>query len=1042
MKKITLFFMCLVFAGLNVLWAQNVQVSGVVTDAAGPIIGATVAVKSGNAFAVTDVNGGYAISVPTNAVLVFTMSGMITQEIPVNGRTVIDVAMTEDVRLLDEVVVLAYGNVVSKAAYTGAASTIKGEKLAKEQTSNLSKGLAGKVPGLQTFSSTGQPGSAASINIRGLGSISASTAPLIVLDGVPYEGNLNQINNQDVESMTVLKDAAAISIYGARGSNGIILITTKKGQSGKPQISFENRTGFNDRGVPAYDVMTSPKDYYELYWESIRNRRMYTQNVSAAAAGLFASQTLVSNLGNYNSYDVPSNVLVDPFTGRLNPNANLLYYDNWQEEAFTYGLRQENNVSVRGGTDKTRYFASVNYLYDQAYTVNSSFQRISGRLSLDQEVNSWFSMGMNMAMANTVSNSPNVGSTTLSSIFYTGQMIAPIFPVYRRDADGNKMYDPNTGKVLYDYGVTEGHARPFGANSNALAQQERDIRKYTTDVINAKAYATVSFLNDFKLTANASIDNFHNGSITFQTPDGGDAENVGGRGTKQHGRYYVMNINQILDWERSFGDDHTMAVKLVHETKKDNSSSLWAQRENFLIPTNPELANSAVLVDASGSSAEYALEGYLAQANYNFRSKYYFSALYRRDASSVFHPDSRWGNFYAVSAAWRVKQENFMQNISWLDDFKLRVSYGTQGNDIIGNNQPYLDQYEVVNIEGVLGLGQVFRGNKDITWEKSKTFNAGFESRLFDRLALTFEYFVKNTDDMIYHKPLPPSMGLPSSRIENSMAMRNTGIELDLNWDIIKTVDWYWNFEFNLTHYVNKLTKLPPDRPQNGWATGSYYRKIGSGAYNWYTYKYAGVNPDTGAPQYYADVTDNDGNITGTELVDDTGLATRYDLNTSAIPDIYGGFSTSVNYKGFDLSITAAYQIGGWVEDSPYSALMAGGRSGQVFHKDMYQRWTPNNVNSNIPRLEENNLNIGASSDRFLTSGTHLALRNVILGYNFPKSVLSGIGVDLLRVYVVADNLWLFSARKGFDPRQSFTGSAGYIYSAARTISLGLSINF
>jgi TonB-linked SusC/RagA family outer membrane protein len=1015
----------------------------VVTDSADgqPLPGVSVVVKGTTVSTSTDANGRYTINVADDATLVFNFIGMKAQEEAVAGRTAIDVALEVEAKRLEDVVVVAYGT-TTKEKFTGAVAVIKSDKIAKEQSSNVTKSLEGKVAGLQTFSTSGQPGSSASINIRGIGSISASRDPLIVLDGVPYEGSLNQINSQDIESMSVLKDAAASSLYGARGSNGVLMVTTKKGKVGKPQITLENKSGFNDRAIPAYSVLESPKDYYELFWESMRNRSVYAQGMSPMSAGLYASGALVSALGNYNAYNVPNNQLVDPLTGRLNPNAALLYQDNWYDEALSRGLRQETTLSVRGGTEKTKYYASLNYLYDNSYTVHSDFQRISGRINLDQEVNSWFKMGVNMAMANTTSNSPNVSGNLQSAIFFVGQMIAPIYPVYRRDVDGNKMYDPYTGEVLYDYGTTEGHARTYAANSNAIAQQDRDIRKYTSDVLNAKAYATVTFLKDFQFTTNISIDNFNASATLFQTPDGGDAQNVGGRGSKEMERYYVINANQLLNWNKTFYDDHHIEVLLGHETKADNVSNLWAQREKFFIPTNPELANAAQLVDATSSSAGYSLEGYFGQVKYDYLSKYFVSASYRRDASSRFHPDSRWGDFWSVGAAWRAKEESFLKSVDWLNELKIKASYGTQGNDNIGNNEPYKDQYQVVNQDGEVGLLYYFRGNPDITWEKSKNFNVGFETRVFDKLTVNFDYFIKETDDMIYFKPLPPSMGLPASIIENSMAMKNTGIEIELFYDVIKTVDWQWSFDINLTHYVNELTKLPPDRPQDGWATGNYYRKIGSGAYNWYMYKWAGVDPETGAPQYYADETDTDGNITGTKIVNSTSLATRYDLEKSAIPDVYGGFSTTVVYKGFDLSISAAYQIGGWVMDSPYQSLMTGGSAGTNFHTDMYNRWTPNNMGSDIPRLENSSLEINGTSDRFLTKGTHLSLKNIALGYNFPKSVLSHIGLEALRIYAVADNVWLFSARRGFDPRLSLLGETGYVYPAVRTISFGLNLTF
>ncbi|MDR3061437.1 MAG: TonB-dependent receptor, partial [Dysgonamonadaceae bacterium] len=1014
---------------------------GVVVDESNePIVGVSVMVKGNTAIgAVTNIDGQFTLDVPNSATtLIVKYLGMEDQEVTIAPD--MRVVMKVSAKLLDEVIVVAYGT-VKKQSYTGSASTIRGEKIAKMQVSNVTKSLEGAVPGLQTFSSSGQPGSSSSLYLRGLGSLLASSNPLIVLDGVPYEGNLNQINSQDIENVSVLKDAAASSLYGARGSNGVIIITTKKGASGKATVSFENRTGFNSLGVPKYAVLDSPKEYYELFWEATKNQMVYGgAGYTPVDAGIYASNHLISDLGGYNNYNVPDGQLIDPYTGRLNPNAKLLYHDDWFDEAFRSGFRQENNISVSGGSDKTKYFASVNYLNENSYTEQSNLERISARLNLDQEVKSWFKMGFNMAFANVATNSPNVGGTNYSSIFMMGQQVAPIYPVYEYDADGNRKYDAN-GNPVYDYGVNMGK-RPYGANSSAIDQQKNDIRETTVDVINAKAYADFKFLNHFTLTLNASIDNFNTTGISFQTPIGGDAYNVGGRSTKEMQRYYVLNANQLLNYSQSFDDVHQVDVLLGHETKKDRVSNLWARKENFLIPDNPELANAAVLSDASSSSAEYSLEGYFSQIKYNYNEKYYISASYRRDASSKFHPDVRWGDFFSAGLAWRLSQENFLNTVEWINDLKIRSSYGTQGNDNVNNNQPYKDQYEVVNQDGVIGINYIFRGVPNLTWEKSKMFDVALEFKLFDKLSGVVNYFYKDISSMLYAKPLPPSKGRPSSIWENSMGMTNNGIEVELNWDIFSTNDFKWNLALNATHYKTKLSKLPADRPQDGWATGNYFRKIGSGAYNYYYYKYAGVDPVNGDPLYYADVKDEEGNVTGTETVNTTDLATRYDLGKSAVPDVYGGISTYVEFKGFDFSANAAYQIGGWVFDSPYASFMSGGNAGQNFHKDVYKRWTPDNPNTDVPRLQAGYLQINSTSDRFLTKGTHLTLRNMTVGYTFPRSFLSKTGIEKLRVYVVGDNLWLFSARQGFDPRQSFSGSTGYAYSPMRTVSFGLNLNF
>ena len=975
--------------------------------------------------------------IPSSAkTLVVSFVGMKQQELPVKSK--VEIILEADSQMLDEVMVVAYGT-AKKSSFTGSAATVSGEKIAKMQTSNVSKSLEGSVAGVQISQSSGQPGSSADIYVRGIGSISAGKKALIVLDGVPYEGSLNQIAPSDIESMTVLKDAAANSLYGARGANGVVLITTKRGKSGKTKVVFENRTGVNTRGVAKYDVLDSPKEYYELFWESLRNQNYYEGKNSYLGAGQYATNELVQALGGYNNYNVPNNQLVDPATGRLNPNAKLLYHDDWMDEALRPGMRQENIISLSGGTEKTTFYASAAYLYDNAYTVNSDFSRINARVKVDQEVNDWFKAGFNLAFTNAESDSPNVGGNNTSSLFFFGQVIAPIYPVYMYDAEGNRMYGSN-GNALYDYG-TEMGKRPFGANNHPIDQQLNNIYKSTADVINAKAYAEFRFLKDFKLTVNASIDNFNTRQVEFQTPIGGDAANVNGRSTVSTERYYVLNANQLLNWSRKFGM-HDFDVLLGHETKNDRVESLTARKENFLVPDNPELSNGAKLSDATSGAAEYSLEGYFGQVKYNYDEKYYLSASYRRDASSKFHPDHRWGNFWSAGASWRIKQEDFLSSTDWINDLKIKASFGTQGNDGIGNNQPYLDQYQVVSNGGAIGINYIFRGNPNITWEKSNNFNAGVEFRFWDKLSGNIEYFNKTTKDLLYAKPLPPSMGLPSSIWENTMRMRNQGIELELGYDIINTNDLKWNFAINLTHYTNKLLELPPDRPQDGWAVGNYYRKIGKSIYNYYEYKFAGVDPDNGDALYYADIKDENGNVVGQKTVNGTSNATRYELDKSPIPAVYGGFSTFVDFKGFDLNLSFAYQIGGWVYDSQYSGLMHSGTAGTNWHKDIYNRWTPENRYTNVPRLQDGSLDQSVSGDYSLTKASYLSLRNITLGYTFPKRWMSKAKIEKLRLYVVGDNMFLASARKGFDPRQSFTGDTGYNYSAMRTVSFGINLEF
>ncbi len=1030
------------FVGIGLVTAQTSKVTGlVVSEEDGqPVIGASVAVKGATVGAVSDIDGKFSISnVPSSAkTLVISYIGMVTQEVAIKPN--LKITLKSNAQVTDEVVVVAYGT-AKKSSFTGSASTIKADKISKQQNSNVSKALEGAVAGVQITSSTGQPGSSATISVRGIGSISASRSPLIVVDGVPYEGSLNSINNADIESMTILKDAAANSLYGARGANGVVMITTKKGANGKTKISLEAKWGSNSRGVKAYKTIRNEGDYYEMFWEAMKNTAINVNGLNPIDAGVFASKNLVGQLGGYNSYNVADSELIDPISGKLNQNASLLYHDNWQKDPFVNGLRQEYNLSMSGGTDKNSFYVSMNYLDDNSYLRNSNFKRYSGRLKLDHQATEWLKTGFNMSYAQTDTNSPEVGGSNYSSLFYFGQNIAPIYPIYRYDANGSVLRDA-TGQKAYDYGVTEGHTRSYGSNANPYSQLINDIRNTTYDVMSAKAYVEAKFLKDFKFTLNLSADNFNYVKVGFQTPIGGDALNVNGRSSRTSQRYFALNTNQLLTYDKKINDHH-FDVLVGHEIKADKSTYLYAQKEQFLIPNNPELANGAALKDATSYTTEYRLEGFFGRAQYDYKDKYYLTGSYRRDASSRFHPDNRWGSFWSVGASWRLKQESFLSEVEPINDLKLKVSYGTQGNDDIGNNTPYLDQYDVVPQDGSIGLVYSWRGNKDLTWEKSKNFNTGLEFGFWERFTGDIEYFIKSTSDLLYYKPMPPSAGLPNKMPVNDMAMKNYGIEANLGVKIINTNNIKWSIDGNITKYKNEVTRLAKGKDPKGYYTGDYWRKEGGSLYDWYTYKYAGVDPNNGDALYYMDVKDDAGVVTDVKTTNDPNKATRYEIGKSAIPTLYGGLATTVEAYGFDFSIATAFQGGGYIMDSGYMALMDGGSAGTNWSPDIFARWTPQNQNTNVPRVQQGYQYANQSSDRFLVKNDCFSLKNITLGYTLPKRILSRIGVQSLRVYAVGDNLYFTSKRQGLDPRQYMDGSMNAAaYSAIRTISFGLNLNF
>ena len=1025
------------------LSAQNVAVKGTVKDASTgePIPFASIQVKGTSAGASADVDGVYNISVPASASLIFSSIGYNNAEIAVNGRGVIDVSLTPDAEALEESIVVAYG-VQKKSSFTGSATQLSGDKLAKMQTTNIAKSLEGSVAGLMTASNSGTPGASSSIHIRGFGSVNASTSPLIVVDGVPYEGALNSLPAQDMESITVLKDAAANSMYGARGSNGVIIITTKHGAAGKVNITFDAKVGVNTRAVPAYDVITDPGEYYEMVWEAMRNNVYYTGVMGLAQANDYASANLLQVLGPYNVYaGVPDTGIVDPSTGKLNPNAKQLKWkDQWSRDVFRPGARQEYNVTASGGSEKTQGYLSASYLQDEGYVPNSGFTRISLRARVDHTIGRIIKAGLNLAYSNT--DQRKYGSreeNNFSNIFMFSQNIAPIYPIFLYDKEGVRQYN-DKGESLYDWGMS---GRPYGASSNPYGQMMSSIVTKTSDNISSRGYVNINFLPDLVLSVNAAYDVFNTRDNEYATPIGGDAQNVNGRGEQQMRRYMALNANQLLTWTPTFGE-HSITALVGHEIKSDQDYWLYGHMTNFVNQNIPDFSNSTVYQDLSSATTEYFLEGIFSRVEYNYANRYLLSASYRRDASSRFAPDKRWGSFWAVGASWNAKNEAFMRNVNWVDALRLRASYGTQGNDAILDedklftlSRVYENLYRIDRVDGEASLTQIFRAAPNVTWEKSNNLNLGVEGKLWNRFNFDVEYFVKETKDMIYYRPLPLSQGKPSSQLVNDMDMMNMGLEFDLSVDIFKDRDLFWNISLNGTHYKNVITKIPEDWPGEGKQIGNFWRQKGGSLYDYYLYEWAGVDPENGHALY------NKYNTDGTvEKVTDTSKATYRATGKTPIPDLYGGFSTTLRYRGFDLSASVAYQIGGYTLDSTYQTLMTAGDAGNNWSRDIFNRWTPNNTGSQIPRVQMNDQSANQTSTRWLTSSSYLSVRNVTLGYTLPERLTGKLNMKSVRVYVTADNLWYTSARRGLDVRQSFSGKNEQTYSALRTVSGGVTLSF
>lgn len=988
--------------------------------------------------------------------MVISFIGMKSQEL--NIKSEMNVILHSDAEQLDEVMVVAYGT-AKKSAFTGSAATIKNEKITSRQTSNVTNALAGQVAGVQTTSNTGQPGKDAEVRIRGIGSISASNKPLYVVDGVPYDGEISAISTSDIESMTVLKDAASNALYGARGANGVILITTKRGQTGDARVTFDAKWGVNKRGVPSYETITDPGKFYEMSYSAIYNGDLkgYAAAGDLVNANAYANQAMLSSkyLG-YQVFTIPNGEQLIGMDGKLNPNATLgysdgtYYYrpDNWSDELFENNTRQEYNLSVSGANDKMNYYMSAGYLDDQGIVPNSGFQRYSARLKADYQVKPWLKMGGNISFTHYDSREQDTeGGTSNANAFYAANIMGAIYPMYIRDAAGNIMTD-DRGYLRYDYGSDTNFSREnVIPNANPLASYMLDMMKYSGDVVSGKWFADIDIWGGIKAKINIGVDANNVRSSNMVNPFYGqysETSGVGGLISLTSERTFSTNQQYLLTYNKTFNDVHNLDVLAGHENYNYKYQYIYGSREKIYNPDVPELNNGILNQNNASYTNSYATEGWLFRVQYDYDGKYFGSASYRRDASSAFHPDNRWGNFWSVGAGWLMNKEAFLENLKWIDMLKFKISYGLQGNDnlmyeggLYRNYYPYKDQYTLANSNGDFSTSLYYKGNPDITWETSHSFNTGFDFTFWGgKLSGAVEYFSRKTTDMLYFKPVAPSMGY-SRFPENVGSMVNRGVELDLSSSLINTKNFTWDITLNLTHFKNKVLELAPELNGQLIDDSRIYRE-GESMYQLYLPKYVGVNPETGESQWALTKPNAAGETVTTSYSE---AASNRFATGDILPKVYGGFGTSLTFHGFDFSIVFAYQLGGRILDYTYQDLMGVDATGKAMHVDMLNAWTSENKNTNVPRMNVKDLYTNNLSDRWLTSSDYLSLQNITFGYTLPKSLTRKLQIDGIRLYFVADNVALLTARKGLDPRQGYV-AADNVYSPIRTISGGISLNF
>ncbi|RIV71548.1 SusC/RagA family TonB-linked outer membrane protein [Flagellimonas aequoris] len=1020
-------------------YAQQKTVSGQVTDGSGqPLPGVSVLVVGTTTGTQTDFDGNYTIGVAQGGVLRFSYIGQKTVERTVGTSNTIDVQMEEDAQALDEVIVTAYGT-STKEAFTGSASIVGAEDLAIRNVTSPVAALEGKATGVQFISSRG-PGSSPGIVIRGVGTLNGDTNPLFIVDGVQYEGSLNTINQEDIASFTILKDAASTSLYGSRAANGVVIITTKSGRKEGVQVNASMQYGLVSTAIPFYPEVT-PGQYYETMWEALKN--------SSAGGGdpAFASANINNALG-YNPFDVPNDQIVGT-DGRLNSNANVIYQSlDWYDVMSRTGVRQNYNVNVSGGGDDHKVFFSASYLDEESFVIKSKFDRITTRLNAEFDVNDNLTLGGSANIAITEATAPSsAGTNSIVNPFGFAKNIGSIYPVYVNDLQGNIVTDISgnpvfdNGEGFPDYNIG---SRPVNQGRHALQELLLNDERNRNNTYGFRFFAELDIFDGLSARVNYGRDINEGLNKEYENATIGDAQPTG-RYRETRSRRQVENFNQILTYVKSFGN-HNFDITAGHEsfdrTFSSNNGMATVQAANGIY----EFDNFSNIVNLGGSSTRKSIEGYFSRLNYNFDNKYYISGSVRRDGSSVFNKDTRWGTFYSIGASWRIDQEKFLENSSVINRLKLRASYGEVGNDDLGDYFISQARFSITANAAAPAIIYTDIGNSDLQWETIENFDLALEFSLFDNfLEGSVEYYKKNSSDLLYLLPIAPSNGL-NEVPTNVGDMYNSGWELALTTHLINKNDFKWDLALQASTFKNEITSLP-----DPFIEGQQRWEEGRSLFDFYILRTAGVDPDTGDQLFLQYELDEEGN--SVPVLDANGeIATTNDWQAteraytgdSSIPDLLGSISNSISYKGFSLDVLVNYGLGGKFLDLGYAAMMHSGTFGRSLHPDILKAWSQPGDITDVPRMEAGNPNIvRAASERFLTDASFWAIKNINLGYTFDRKIAQQLGLDQLRVSVTGENLYLRSNRKGLNPQFNLSGTpSGNDFNPAKIISVGLNVTF
>ncbi len=1008
----------------SISYAQSFTVKGVVTDEVGdPIPGVNVLDIANNNGTITDVNGQYLLQLPSNSVeLQFSFVGMAPQTVAVGGRSEIHVQLQSAITELDNVLVVAYGT-STKEAFTGAAAVVDEKVLENRPVTSFEKALQGTTPGLMVSSSSGQPGASATVRIRGIGSLSASSSPLYVLDGVPMSGSLSDLNPNDIETVTVLKDASASSLYGSRAANGVIMITSKRGKKGKTNISFNSQVGVNQRISNGYGLMNST-DIYEHSWRGLYNRSLLDGN-SVDAARAHAHGAVQETVG-FNPFGVDQPL---DNNGKLIPGTQVLTDTDWRDQVYKNGITQNHNLTISGGNDQTQLYFSLGYFADDGTVISSNFNRITSKININHRINDVFTSGIRTQLSYSKAAQPP-GGTGGANPVRSAEIINAASPVY--NPDGSYNWD---NKAIFDF--------------NPLGLAELDQYGYTSKAVMANMFIQADFLEHFNFRSTLGIDQTVENGLSYYNPFHGNGRGVDGRSSKSNYDFFTWNLSNILTYRQEW-QDHHLEVLAGQEAIASQSQFLSAEVTGFGIPNQPELGWGATPQQAYSSTTSWAMVSYLSQAKYDFADRYFLSASVRADGSSRFGRNHQFGVFYALGGAWRLIEEEWMKDISWISNMKLRSSYGTSGNNSIGNFASYGLYGSGANYNGISGISPIQLPNPDIQWEKISAFNIGLETAFFNKLTLDLEYYHRRSDGLLFNKPLSAGTGFRSI-LTNLGAMNNSGIEASLQYTIVDKKDWYSNVGFNISTNNNKILNIETDQ----LVSGTKLLEAGGSIYQFYMREWAGVNPDNGKPMWYVNAQSDDKKEnsnpasafrdphgSGREVTSDYQDAERVRLGT-ALPQFYGGLNYSLTYKNFDVSCYFYYSLGGQIYNNDLATNMHDGtQPGYNLAKEALNAWTPENRDTDVPRYVINNEDGGAlMSSRFLEDASFLRLKNVAVSYNVPQRLINPFHLQNLKIFLSGENLWTLTNYKGFDPEGAINGTTNNVIPGVKSITMGIKVS-